>query len=62
MTGAVLGYLVSNFLIDARQYEAWRELGPEELKQQLQQAGIMGYDEFDEFSRQLAGEAMAPVE
>ncbi|MBP2634880.1 MAG: hypothetical protein H6Q72_787 [Firmicutes bacterium] len=55
MTGNVLGYLINNFLIDSRQYEAWRGLEPSELKKELSKAGILSEAEYDEFSQQVDG-------
>lgn len=57
MTGMMLSYLIHNFLIDRYQYEQWRALGCDELKEQLETAGIMNSNEFDTFSRQLAAYA-----
>jgi len=53
VTGNVLGYLINNFLIDSRQYEAWRGLEPFELKKELSKAGILSEAEYDEFSQQV---------
>lgn len=53
MTEAILGYMVNNFLIDSKQYNAWQSLGPDELKSELKRAGIMSDSEFDDFNRQL---------
>lgn len=53
MTDILLGYLINNFLIDSHQYEAWRGLSQDELREELSTAGIMNSAEFDEFSRQL---------
>lgn len=53
MAEAILGYLVNNLLIDSKQYNAWRNLGAVELKNELKQAGIMSDSEYDEFNRQL---------
>jgi hypothetical protein len=55
VTVNVLGYLINNFLIDARQYEAWRGLEAAELKKELSKASILSEDEYDEFSRQVDG-------
>lgn len=56
LTGIMLGYLINNFLIDSQQYQAWRDLAPDELKTALKNAGIMTATEFDDFSQQLAAE------
>lgn len=53
MTEHVLGYLINNFLIDARQYEGWRGLEVADLKRELSKAGILSEDEYDEFSWQI---------
>lgn len=53
MTGTLLGYLINNFLIDSKQYEAWRGLALDELRDELDRAGIMSSAEYDEFSQQL---------
>ena len=55
MTENVLGYLINNFLIDARQYEDWRGLEVSDLKKELSKAGVLSEDEYDEFSRQIDG-------
>ncbi len=57
LTGMMLSYLVSNFLIDSHQYETWRGLTSDELKTALGDAGIMTGAEFDGFSQQLVAEA-----
>lgn len=54
MAGAILSYLVNNFLIDSDQYDAWSGLSRDELKKELLAAGIMNSTEFDEFGQQLA--------
>ena len=53
MTDILLGYLINNFLIDSQQYEAWRGLSQDELREKLNAAGIMNSAEFAEFSQQL---------
>ena len=54
MADILLGYLINNLLIDRYQYEAWRGLSQDELREELNTAGIMNRTEFDEFSQQLA--------
>lgn len=53
MTGIMLGYLISNFLIDSHQYAQWSQLNAEDLKAALAAAGIMTASEFDSLSVQL---------
>ncbi len=53
MTGTLLGYLINNFLIDSKQYKAWRGLTVDELRNELDKAGIMSSAEFDQCSQQL---------
>lgn len=52
--GVVLGYLVSNFLIDSHQYKEWSGLEAEDLRGALATAGIMTAAEFDILSQQIA--------
>jgi hypothetical protein len=54
MADILLGYLINNMLIDRYQYEAWRGLSQDELREELNTAGIMNRTEFGEFSQQLA--------
>ncbi|HWR45000.1 hypothetical protein [Sporomusa sp.] len=54
MTGMMLGYLVSNFLIDSHQYAQWRGLSPDALKEMLAAEGVMTDAEFDNLSDQIA--------
>lgn len=57
MTGAILGYLVSNFLIDSHQYNAWRGLSTDKLQATLAAAGIMSEADFAGLSDQLTAAA-----
>jgi hypothetical protein len=57
MTGIMLGYLINNFLIDRHQYEQWRKLSFEELREELETADIMNSSEFNVFSQQLIASA-----
>ncbi|QDR83192.1 hypothetical protein [Sporomusa termitida] len=53
MTGLMLEYLISNFLIDSQQYAQWSQLSADDLKDALAMAGIMTANEFDSLSGQL---------
>lgn len=53
MTGMILAYLISNFLIDSQQYAQWSQLSADDLKAALAAAGIMTAGEFDSVSVQL---------
>jgi hypothetical protein len=57
MPEMILGYLISNFLIDSHQYEQWHRLSLDELKGTLAAAGIMTAAEFDGLSNQIAAGA-----
>jgi hypothetical protein len=57
MPEMILGYLISNFLIDSHQYEQWHRLSLDELKDTLASAGIMTAAEFDSLSNQIAAGA-----
>ena len=53
--GMVLGYLLSNYLIDQHQYDMWRNMDDDELRETLTSNGILKGDEFDD----LLGQAEA---
>ncbi|HWR06026.1 hypothetical protein [Sporomusa sp.] len=57
MPEMILGYLISNFLIDSHQYEQWHRLSLDELKGTLAAARIMTAAEFDGLSNQIAAGA-----
>lgn len=57
LTGMVLGYLLSNYLIDQRQYDMWRDLTPDALRDILASQGVMSGTDFDALAQKaLAGE------
>ena len=57
MTGAILGYLLSNYLISQQQYDDWQNMNAEELQQTLTNQGIMSEDDFSALQdRAAAGE------
>jgi hypothetical protein len=47
MTGMMLSYLISNFLIDSHQYNEWRGLSIDELKDTLVANSIMTRADFE---------------
>jgi len=51
MTGALLGYLLSEALISPRQYDSWQNMNSDELRQTLDNQGIMTPDQFDNASQ-----------
>lgn len=53
--GMVLGYLLSHYLIDQHQYDMWRNMDDDELRETLTSNGILNGDEFDD----LLGQAEA---
>lgn len=57
MTGALLGYLLSESLINHHQYDAWQNMGVDELRQTLADQGIMTSEQFDDASQQIANES-----
>ncbi|SMC95711.1 hypothetical protein [Sporomusa malonica] len=57
MAGVILSYLVSNFLIDSHQYNAWRGLSTDKLKATLAAEGIMSETDFVGLSDQLTANA-----
>lgn len=56
-TGLLLGYLLSNMLIDHQQYAALQNLSPDALRDTLAAQGILSGDDFDALAQKaLAGE------
>lgn len=51
MTGALLGYLLSESLISHHQYESWQNMNSDELRQTLDNQGIMTPGQFDDASQ-----------
>ncbi|MBU2703459.1 hypothetical protein Ga0466249_004604 [Sporomusaceae bacterium BoRhaA] len=54
MTGALLGYLLSESLISHHQYDSWQNMDADDLRQTLADQGIMTSEQFDDASQQLA--------
>jgi hypothetical protein len=48
MTGALLGYLLSEALISPHQYDSWQNMNSDELRQTLDDQGIMTPAQFDD--------------
>jgi len=51
MTGALLGYLLSEALISPHQYDSWQNMNSDELRQTLDNQGIMTSAQFDDASQ-----------
>jgi hypothetical protein len=51
--GMLLGYLLSNNLINHEQYDDWKNMNSDELKQTLTDNGIVSAAEFDSLSQQF---------
>lgn len=51
MTGALLGYLLSEALISPHQYDSWQNMNSDELRQTLDDQGIMTPAQFDDASQ-----------
>lgn len=54
VTGAILGYLLSEALIDHHQYEAWQDMNAGELRQTLADNGVLTPSQFDNMNQQYA--------
>ncbi len=57
MTGALLGYLLSESLISHHQYDSWQNMDSDELRQTLADQGIMAPDQFDDASRKFSADS-----
>lgn len=55
MTGAILGYLLSHYLINQQQYDAWQNMNTDELQQTLADQGIMNEGDFAALQDRAAG-------
>ncbi len=53
--GMLLGYLLTHYLIDQNQYDMWRNLNDEQLRDTLTSQGILNDSDYDH----LAGQATA---
>lgn len=51
-TGMILGYLLSNYMINQEQYNAWQGLGGDDLRDMLVSRGILNSEDFDSLSSQ----------
>lgn len=51
--GMLLGYLLSNNMISHAQYDDWRNMNEDELKQTLNDNGIVSAAEFDALAQQF---------
>lgn len=51
--GMLLGYLLSNNLINQQQYDEWKNMNGEDLKNTLTDNGIVSAAEFDSLSQQF---------
>lgn len=51
--GMLLGYLLSNNLISHEQYDDWKNMNGDELKQTLTDNGIVSAAEFDSLAQQF---------
>lgn len=52
--GMVLGYLLSHYLIDQNQYDMWRNLDDDELRNTLVSEGILNDSAYDQLLGQAA--------
>ncbi len=59
MTGALLGYLLSEALISPRQYDSWQNMNSDELRQTLDDQGIMTPAQFDDASQNFNTEQLS---
>jgi hypothetical protein len=50
--GMILGYLLSNYLIDQNQYNMWQNLTDEELRDTLTSKGILNNTDYDGLAEQ----------
>lgn len=53
--GMILGYLLTHYLIDQNQYDMWRNLNDDQLRDTLISQGVLNETDFDH----LAGQASA---
>lgn len=51
--GMMLGYLLNNNMISHAQYDDWRNMNDEELRQTLSDNGIVSATEFDSLAQQF---------
>jgi hypothetical protein len=56
MTGALLGYLLSEALISPHQYDSWQNMNSDELRQTLDDQGIMTPAQFDDASQNFTAD------
>ena len=56
VTGALLGYLLSEALISPHQYDSWQNMNSDELRQTLDDQGIMTPAQFDDASQNFAAD------
>lgn len=50
--GMILGYLLTNYLIDQNQYDMWRNLDDEQLRETLTSQGIVSDSDYDSLAEQ----------
>lgn len=52
MSGMILGYLLSRYLISPNQYDMWRDMNADELRTTLVENGVVSDDEFIDLQNQ----------